>query len=252
MTAKIFYSTLKGLALFSLIFFGTNFSYAQNTCQSAPNDTVTVNDIGTVTVEGTNQRSKAVKIYKKGLAQAAQDAGSCSGSCTVGNCIAVFEGYSGGSHTPPGSGSGAGSSGTFTFDAPPGGSLTFIVSCDCRLRVTKVQIKILNYDGEEHQQKLKENGDRLSPKDNSAYLFFPNPTTDQVNLLAELPAIDGAISLQLINLQGQVVMEEQLGTLPQGSHQFNFDIDELTPGIYIGSVYADGKVLSQTRIVVQH
>ena len=84
--------SLQGFLIFSLFLFSSNWSFAQNTCKDGGPEDVTLNGVGPIIIIGTTQRATAKKAYKKELAKAAQNAGSCPGSCTVATCTAFFDG----------------------------------------------------------------------------------------------------------------------------------------------------------------
>jgi hypothetical protein len=75
---------------------------------------------------------------------------------------------------------------------------------------------------------------------------YPNPVQQQATLSYELPK-SGQVSIQLINLQGQVVATKNMGFQLKGMQVFevnrqNFGISTLAPGQYVLQVRVDNMV----------
>lgn len=75
---------------------------------------------------------------------------------------------------------------------------------------------------------------------------YPNPVQQQATLTYELPK-SGQVSIQLINLQGQVVATKAMGFQLKGPQVFeinrqNFGLSTLTPGQYVLQVRVDNTV----------
>ncbi len=62
--------------------------------------------------------------------------------------------------------------------------------------------------------------------------IYPNPASTRVVLdVYTLFASDA--TLQILNTEGKVMIQEDLGKLPEGENQFVLEVDELTKGIYL-------------------
>ncbi|MFI5150002.1 MAG: T9SS type A sorting domain-containing protein [Bacteroidia bacterium] len=75
--------------------------------------------------------------------------------------------------------------------------------------------------------------------------LFPNPANDFLNL--EIPETEQQVTVQLINLNGQMVQEHALS----GVTKTNLDVQALSPGLYMVHILsADGTTLNTTRKVL--
>ena len=81
----------------------------------------------------------------------------------------------------------------------------------------------------------------------SSMLLYPNPSDAEVRV-ALAPELQGrgALQLQLINLQGQVVRQQTLST----PRSVVLSVSELSPGPYVVKLSAEGLVTTQ-RLVVE-
>jgi 1,4-alpha-glucan branching enzyme len=85
--------------------------------------------------------------------------------------------------------------------------------------------------------------------------IYPNPVQQQATLTYELPK-SGQVSLQLINMQGQVVATKNMGFQLKGLQVFeinrqNFGISGLTPGNYVLQVRVDNMVRYEKLLMQQ-
>ncbi|MFN5134864.1 MAG: T9SS type A sorting domain-containing protein, partial [Chitinophagaceae bacterium] len=83
---------------------------------------------------------------------------------------------------------------------------------------------------------------------------YPNPVQQQATLSYELPK-SGQVSIQLINLQGQVVATKNMGFQLKGMQVFeinrqNFGISTLAPGQYVLQVRVDN-IVRYEKIMMQ-
>ncbi len=74
---------------------------------------------------------------------------------------------------------------------------------------------------------------------------YPNPFSSLVNISFELPA-SGDVQLDLVNINGQTVATQNLGTLTQGSHVSSFQTGNLDNGLYVLKLTHNDKVVTRT------
>ncbi len=63
-------------------------------------------------------------------------------------------------------------------------------------------------------------------------MVFPNPTSTQLNVFYKLPKED-VITLGLYDLQGKLIMEQQVGKKSADQHQETLDISNVPEGTYV-------------------
>ena len=63
----------------------------------------------------------------------------------------------------------------------------------------------------------------------------PNPATDRIRILFELPA-PAAVCLTVTDLRGKTVQINGAANYPSGRHEHSFDVSSLSGGIYIVSL----------------
>lgn len=78
--------------------------------------------------------------------------------------------------------------------------------------------------------------------------FFPNPVSDDLNLVILGLDSDDQVSLDLIDLQGRLVLTQQ--GFENG--EYLLPIDDLAPGLYILRVFISGQLYRLERLVFQH
>ena len=80
----------------------------------------------------------------------------------------------------------------------------------------------------------------------TGYKLYPNPTVDQISLTLDLT--DGTdVTISITNYNGQVV-KSQFTSLNSGLNNLQFEVNDLTAGLYTISVYNDQRLLSQRFI----
>ncbi len=209
---------------------------------------VTLTNIPPIDIYDAANSSEAEAAYKRELAEAADSNGLavCSGTCTIGDCNMTFKKYASGNSTP----GHTTSNGVFTFSAPPNGKLSFFIHCPCG---ASAQIDTFIIDGhpidfidfEAHHLAAEEG------HDHSAYRFYPNPASAQISLDLDLKSEAKNLSIHIRNIQGQVVLTQNLGLLDKGQHRFHFEVQDLASGIYLGSIQAGQNTIARSRIVIQ-
>lgn len=72
---------------------------------------------------------------------------------------------------------------------------------------------------------------------------YPNPANDVINL-----AVQGSTdnSMKMIDVLGNVIVEEKFGTSKK------LDVSQFKNGVYILTVYSNGKLVQTKRVVVRH
>jgi len=78
-------------------------------------------------------------------------------------------------------------------------------------------------------------------------LIFPNPATDQVTI--RFSGISGMITLQLMTIEGKVLLQKKPGSIGGGS--VSLPVSMYPPGNYIVQVLADGHVIHTEGLVIQ-
>ena len=72
---------------------------------------------------------------------------------------------------------------------------------------------------------------------------YPNPANDVINLTVQ-GSTDNAI--KMIDVLGNIVAEEKFGVSKK------LDVSQLKNGVYILTVYSNGKMVQTKRVVVRH
>lgn len=83
----------------------------------------------------------------------------------------------------------------------------------------------------------------------SSFNCYPNPATDVVNIELELTE-DATIQIQLLDINGKVVMTEADQKLITGTHVLAIDTDKFAKGVYSLEIKINGQVERQ-KIVLQ-
>jgi len=81
----------------------------------------------------------------------------------------------------------------------------------------------------------------------SAVLLFPNPATDQVTI--RYSGISGVTTLQLLNIEGKVLLQKKLGSSAAGS--VSLPVSMYPPGNYLVQVLTEGRVTHTEKLVIQ-
>ena len=77
--------------------------------------------------------------------------------------------------------------------------------------------------------------------------FYPNPVGDLMHVRYRLDHVDGPVMLQLFNTQGQVVLEQTIGS------QEEVKIPEYLPdGVYVAVLLGPGFTSAARKLVIQH
>ena len=70
---------------------------------------------------------------------------------------------------------------------------------------------------------------------------FPNPTKSHTQIQWHNQEA-GQVEVQLLNLQGQVLLQQNLGLLPEGLQQFNLDLQAFPKGAYFYTLQLNGEI----------
>lgn len=81
-------------------------------------------------------------------------------------------------------------------------------------------------------------------------VLFPMPMVQQATVQISLPTTAENLSISLFDLQGRQVSQMRYSNQSAGTHQFDLERGSLSAGIYLVSVNADGRQMTQ-KIVVQ-
>lgn len=80
------------------------------------------------------------------------------------------------------------------------------------------------------------------PEEQSAFIsgfkLFPNPTTNNVTALFELPQTT-EVQLRLVDLQGRAILTENYGIQSRGEHLFELHPPDPSPGYYFVQVITE-------------
>ena len=79
---------------------------------------------------------------------------------------------------------------------------------------------------------------------------YPNPFNPSTKISFGLPERSN-ISLKVFNALGEQVAELVNGTLEAGTHSYNFDVSDLTSGIYIYSLQTDAGIISNKMTLIK-
>ena len=77
---------------------------------------------------------------------------------------------------------------------------------------------------------------------------FPNPFSAISNIKVTLTQ-KADLSLKVVNLMGQVVLEDNRGNVAAGTHNFNINASDLGAGVYFYSVKSGSKTITKKMIV---
>jgi hypothetical protein len=78
---------------------------------------------------------------------------------------------------------------------------------------------------------------------------YPNPTSGMTSV--DVTLVKGSnLSIQVVNIMGQVVYTENKGNVSEGKYRFNFDASQLNSGIYFYTVKA-GNSNQTSKMIVQ-
>lgn len=77
---------------------------------------------------------------------------------------------------------------------------------------------------------------------------FPNPAADYTTITIDLKKAAN-LSLEITNLMGQQVMNLEKGKAMAGTHSFELNVSNLTPGVYFYTVHADMQSVTKKMIV---
>ncbi|MBI9066127.1 MAG: T9SS type A sorting domain-containing protein [Salinivirgaceae bacterium] len=95
--------------------------------------------------------------------------------------------------------------------------------------------------GDDFAEKAKQNKDELPIE------IYPNPLVDDA-ILELTSTVNGELSIEIVNLSGQVVKIMNEGYKFSGDHKLNIKLGELTTGVYIMNVRI-GEIKGSKRII---
>lgn len=78
----------------------------------------------------------------------------------------------------------------------------------------------------------------------------PNPASKLTRIDFELLSSQN-VSVIITDIQGKLISNENLGTLPQGAHQYTFDVSSLKAGIYQYTILTENGKLTKTMSVIK-
>jgi hypothetical protein len=112
-----------------------------------------------------------------------------------------------------------------------------------------VNRKIRPYDKKPfHLVSFKDHTEEMA--DAFVVYHYPNPAIDQLNLHFNLPE-ETTVSIQLIDVNGKVLDEKDLGNYPLGSHDYNFTLPaDLSSGVYLYKLITN-KTTIVNQLVIQ-
>jgi endoglucanase len=81
-------------------------------------------------------------------------------------------------------------------------------------------------------------------------MAYPNPTTGRTTIAVNLSAA-GRTNISVSGMMGQHVAELHNGHLEAGKHEFEFNADNLAPGLYLYSITHNGNRVTK-KLLVRH
>ena len=79
---------------------------------------------------------------------------------------------------------------------------------------------------------------------------FPNPFNPTTTIAFTLPQ-KSSVRLEIINMLGQIVDLRNLGTLPVGIHEVEFDASKLSSGVYFYRLQTDNASVSKKMMLLK-
>lgn len=80
-------------------------------------------------------------------------------------------------------------------------------------------------------------------------LCFPNPTGHHLNVVVSMPT-SADVTLQLWNVHGQLVRQQNIGWVERGEHQWQMEIEDLPSGSYRLSITREGEIIGGVVAIV--
>ncbi|MEO1514569.1 MAG: T9SS type A sorting domain-containing protein [Bacteroidota bacterium] len=77
---------------------------------------------------------------------------------------------------------------------------------------------------------------------------FPNPFTNDINVVFDLP-LASSVSFSVVNHLGQRVLYFQAGLLARGLHRQTLDLSKIPNGVFVINVEVDGFVLNPVKLI---
>lgn len=78
---------------------------------------------------------------------------------------------------------------------------------------------------------------------------YPNPFNPTTNIRYILP-VAAEISIEVFNVLGQMVWSYQPGIKPEGTHQIQFNASNLSSGVYVYTLRANGSIVDTGRMLL--
>jgi hypothetical protein len=85
----------------------------------------------------------------------------------------------------------------------------------------------------------------------SEFNVYPNPTTDKLNLIIELPENSNQLKISIVNYNGQLLHTIFTGNIEAGIHKFNTSFSSLKTGVYFVLVTIDDTDIISHKIIKQ-
>ena len=83
----------------------------------------------------------------------------------------------------------------------------------------------------------------------SNLMIFPNPVMNEANISYQLNRQSENVTVQVFDITGKVVRQFALNNQSRGSNTFSIDCSQMTSGIYMVSVHAQGQSFNSKFIV---
>ncbi len=77
---------------------------------------------------------------------------------------------------------------------------------------------------------------------------IPNPTHGQTTIPYTLTQKSN-VELSIMNIMGQVVLQNRVGTQEKGNHQMEINVENLSSGIYTYTLTVDGQNVTRKMII---
>ena len=79
---------------------------------------------------------------------------------------------------------------------------------------------------------------------------YPNPFNPTTNISFSL-AQKSSVRIEIVNINGQLVDVRNLGVLPAGSHDIEYDASKLSSGVYFYRLVTDDNSVSKKMILLK-
>lgn len=87
--------------------------------------------------------------------------------------------------------------------------------------------------------------------DNQHFTIYPNPALAITTFNFQLESPE-SLELAIVDMNGRVVIKNELSSLPSGENQVEFDLSELPEGMYTCQLLSRGRIKATQKLVIAH